>query len=96
MHNTEDTKYLKEPQRNRLLALSCQHFFLGDSEFFVAFLSVLCVRFQKNRVEATTVASTREVVSSVGERIRPQLELHGLARCALAAFEVPGRAGRVG
>src|SRR5579872_84356 len=25
----------------------------------------------------------------VGQRIRPQLELHGLAGCALAAFEVP-------
>ena len=64
------------------------------SAISVAFLSGLCVESQK-KSRGGPVASTRETRRLVSKRIRPQLELHGLARRALAALEVPGRAGRV-
>src|SRR6267143_5090728 len=62
---------------------------------FLWLFSVTSVLITKKRVESAPTASTRKTFRLISEWVRPQLELHSLARRALAAFQVPGRAGRI-
>lgn len=51
---------------------------------------------EKIREAAAIVAPSEKTLALVCQRIRPHLELDGLAGCAYSSLDVPGSAGRVG